>query len=309
MDMVELRAFCAVAEEGSFTSAARRLGMSQPGLSRQVQRLERELGASLLERGGPAIRLTAAGERVLKFASKTINEYDALIRHAANGAAALSGVVRIVASTTPGEYLAPSLAARFTETNPEVRTQIFVTDSSVVPCELLERRWDVGFVGCRADQPGLVHVPMARDEVVLAAPASHPFARSGTVTAEQLADEKLIQREDGSGTHRTVVEALAERGLSLPSRQPVMSLSSTQAIVSAVDAGLGVGFVSTRALERHQPARVAAVRLEGAPIIRDLYLVYESARPRPPHVQAFIDFIPPFQPQAAEAGDEPAIRQ
>jgi DNA-binding transcriptional LysR family regulator len=196
-----------------------------------------------------------------------------------------------VTSTTPGEYLVPDLVARFTARHPTVEARELVTDSAAVPTELLGRGWDVGFSGRRADDPRLTHEPVAQDEIVLAAAASHPLAGRSAVTVEALAGERLIQREEGSGTQRTFVEALAARGLRLPAYRSAVSLGSTHAVISAVEAGMGVGLVSLRALERHGATRARAVRVVGAPIVRSLYLVFETARKRAPHVEAFIEFV------------------
>ena len=95
MNIAVLEALKAVAETGSFTRAANHLGMSQPGLSRQIQRLERELGTRLLERRGTG----------------AISDFDALVSRFGPDPSALTGVIRIVASTTPAEYLIPGLVA------------------------------------------------------------------------------------------------------------------------------------------------------------------------------------------------------
>ncbi len=290
MDIFQLRTFCTVARTGSFTEAAKMLDLSQPGVSRQVQRLEQEIGGRLLVRGGRGVTLTDTGARLLEFATDTLASYDDFLSAGDAGASRLSGAIRIIASTTPGEYLAPGLVAAFSSQNPGVNTEVFVADSALVAGELLEGRWDVGFTGLRAADSKLVHYAIASDEIVLAAPVSHRFANEEEIDVAALAGERLIQREDGSGTQATVRDALRSRGASLPEQQAAMSLGSTQAIVQAVDSGLGVGFVTLRALEAHRAARVAAVRMKGGPIMRDLYMIYEPARRHSEQVRAFIDF-------------------
>ena len=98
MNIAELEALRAVAETGSFTRAADRLGMSQPGLSRQIQRLERELGTRLLERRGTGAILTDAGRESMQFAIRTISDFDALVSRFGPDPSALTGVIRIVAA-------------------------------------------------------------------------------------------------------------------------------------------------------------------------------------------------------------------
>ena len=91
MNIAELEALKAVAETGSFTRAANHLGMSQPGLSRQIQRLERELGTRLLERRGTGAILTDAGRESMNFAIRTISDFDALVSRFGPDPSALTG--------------------------------------------------------------------------------------------------------------------------------------------------------------------------------------------------------------------------
>lgn len=298
MDLAELEAFQTTVEQGSFTAAAHQLGVSQPALSRRVHRLETELGAKLLTRHGHRVELTFAGERIYRFAADTLHRYEAVRDELAG--AGLTGSVRIVASTTPGEHLVPELVARFLDAHPGVSAEVSVADSAAVGEHILARTSDVGFSGRRTEDARLTHVPVARDEVVLAVPVDHPLAAHDAIPIEALEGQRLIQREEGSGTQRTFVETLAARGLALPLPAASVSLGSTHAVLSAVDAGLGIGLVSMRSLAHHQSDCVTAVRVEGVPVWRDLFMVYETRRSRPPHHEAFVGFAADGarQPQA-----------
>lgn len=287
----DLVALQAVADTGSVTGAAERLGRSQPTLSRQVQRLEADLGTPLLERHPLGMQLTPAGERVSQFARERLAAEDALRAELREGASELRGVVRILASTTPGEYLVPQLVAGFSELHPAVRVEVEVADSAAVPGAVLDRRADVGFAGRANPDERLTHAPVVPDEIVLAVPGTHPLASHEAVPLSALAGERLIWREDGSGTQRTFMEALAGAGYALPAGSSTASLGSTQAVVSAVQAGLGIGVVSHRAVVAHPGEQVVAVRLADVPIRRHLWLVYETGRPRPSPQAAFITFV------------------
>lgn len=287
----DLVALQAVADTGSVTDAARRLGRSQPTLSRQLQRLEADLGTPLLERHPLGMRLTAAGERVSQFARERLDAEDALRAELSDGASELRGVVRILASTTPGEYLVPELVAGFSELYPGVRVEVEVHDSAAVPGAVLDRRADVGFAGRANPDERLTHTPVVPDEIVLAVPGAHRLADHSAVGLSALAGERLIWREDGSGTQRTFMEALARAGVALPAGSSTASLGSTQAVMAAVDAGLGIGIVSRRAVVDGPGAGVVAVRIDGVPVRRQLWMVYETGRLRPAQQAAFITFV------------------
>lgn len=310
MDFSQLRALCASVDAGSLTEAARRLGMSQPGLSRQVQRLEEEVGARLLARQPSGVRPTPAGERLVEFARRTLAAFEAVRAEVRESGPPLSGSLAIAASTTPGEYVVPTLVSAFIDLHTNVSADVQVTDSQEVGGLLLEGHADVGFTGHRAEEPQLAHIPIARDEIVLALPAGHPLSGTEVVRPEQLAGERLIQREPGSGTQRTFFEALQARGTRLPVHLSSVTFGSTQAVLSAVEASLGVGLVTRRALEHHRPSTVVAARVAGPPVVRHLFLVYEPARRHPVHVDAFIRFVvdtagEELRLQDSAAGDPP----
>ncbi|MCZ6539781.1 MAG: LysR family transcriptional regulator [Chloroflexi bacterium] len=290
MNIAELEALKAVAETGSFTRAANRLGMSQPGLSRQIQRLERELGTRLLERRGTGAILTDAGRESMNFAIRTISDFEALVSRFGPDPAALTGVIRIVASTTPAEYLIPALVAEFTQDHTGISVEVIVTDSAQVARTLGDRQADIGLTGMPSTSVGFTAVPMARDEVVLAVSKEHRFADQQSITIDQLRDENIIEREGGSGTWQTVVQALSSAGIELPEHKVSMTLGSTQAVVAAVAQNLGIGFVTVHATDNHRD-NVTAVRIEGLSLERDLNLVFETGRVRGRHTQAFIDFV------------------
>src|SRR5262249_39056454 len=150
---------------------------------------------------------------------------------------------------------------------------------------------EVGFVGARFPGRGLTYVVVAKDEVVLAVPAGHRLAGCTEVPLAELAGEAFIEREGGSGTLLSVRRRLAAQGVRLPSHRVVMVLSTTQAIVSAVESGYGLGWVSALALADRSAARVTAVRLRGHPIRRELAMVTSSHGTLSPPARQFTAWV------------------
>jgi DNA-binding transcriptional LysR family regulator len=303
MDFAALRAFAAVAQHGTFSAAAETLHLSQPGVTRQVQRLERELGVALLERGGGANRLTVSGEQVLRWAEETLARQDLLRAQLRGEACALRGDLKIAASTTPGEFLAPELVAGFVQTHPEVRPHVAIADSAAVENAVRERRCDLGFVGAELAGRGLRYRPVLEDEVVLAVGVDHPFARRADIDLAELTDQPFVVREGGSGTAACVDRALAARGLIHPGVHTVMTLGSSTAIVTAAERGLGIGWVSSLALHCRGQDRVVPVRLRGIPIRRVLSLVDDPRRTPSAVAAAFAAWVGDWQP--APCVDDP----
>ncbi|MEA2503726.1 MAG: LysR family transcriptional regulator, low CO2-responsive transcriptional regulator [Actinomycetota bacterium] len=292
MNLDQLQTFLLLARCGSFTRAAAELHLSQPAVSRHIQKLERELGVTLLTRRRGRVELSPAGERVRSYAEEVVGGHVRLLADLAEQPSRLAGELRIVASTTPGEFLVPGLVSAFTTSHPRVSPRIQIADSTEVVAQLRSRNADVGFSGVKLPGRDLVHRPIATDEIVLAVPPLHPFASRTSVELSELAGQPFLTRESGSGTHLSFLALLAEHGLEVPPYRSVMVLSNTAAIVSAAGNGYGIGFVSCLALRGRGPEGPVAVRIAGLTLTRSLYLVVEKDRPLPPPAASFAGWVP-----------------
>jgi DNA-binding transcriptional LysR family regulator len=292
MNLEHLRTLVAIVEQGSLSAAARAKRISQPAVTKQVQRMEAEVGLALLVRGPKRqAELTPAGERLLAFARETLAQYEALERELATLKTVGRGALSLAASTIPGEYVLPGLLAAFRAEYPQVEVEMTISDTADVASRLLDDEADVGVIGSTLRRPGLRLERLMGDEVVLAVPPDHVFAWRERVAVGELRGKPLVLREEGSGTRRSVEAALAAAGVTLPTDSVVLVLGSTQAILQAVGQGLGLGFVSARAAAQAQAdGHVACVGLEGVDLRRDLYLAYLPQRAGDPLVARFLDF-------------------
>ena len=292
MDLDHLRTLVTIVDQGSLSAAARAKRISQPAVTKQVQRMEAEIGLALLVRGPKRqVELTSAGERVLAFARETLARFEALERELAALKTVGHGVLTLAASTIPGEYLLPGMLAAFRARYPQVEIHMTISDTVDVAARVLGDEADVGVIGSTVQRPGLRLERLASDEIVLAIPPGHPFAGREQVSVEELRGQPLILREEGSGTRRSVETALAAAGASLPQDNVVLTLGSTQAILQAVEQGVGSGFVSARATAQAQAhGRLACVRLAGVDLSRNLYLAYLPQRAGDSLVARFLDF-------------------
>jgi DNA-binding transcriptional LysR family regulator len=292
MNLDHLRTLVNIEEQGSLSAAARVRRISQPAVTKQVQRMEADLGLALLVRGPRRrVKFTPAGERVLAFAYETLDRFEVLQRELAVLKSVEHGTLCLAASTIPGEYVLPGLLAAFRAKVPQIEVQMTISDSADVVEKLLADEADVGMIGSALSQPGLRLQRLVADQVILAVPPDHTFARRECVSVEELRDQPLILREEGSGTRRSVEAALEDAGARLPHDNVALTLGSTQAILQAVAQGLGLGFVSARAAaQARQEGRIGCVGLEGVDLCRDLYLAFLPERVGDPLVARFLDF-------------------
>jgi DNA-binding transcriptional LysR family regulator len=292
MNLEHLSTLVCIVEQGSLSAAARVKRISQPAVTKQLQRMEAEIGLPLLVRGPRRrVELTPAGERLLAFAQETLARYEMLEQDLATLKAVGTGTLVLAASTIPGEHVLPGLLAAFHQKYANIKLEMTVSDSADVAARLLADQADVGVIGSTIRQPGLRLERLVGDEVVLAVPPGHPFAKRRKVAVAELEGQPLILREEGSGTRRSVEASLEAAGFSLPQDNVILNLGSTQAILQAVSQGLGLGFVSARAAaQARADGHLAYVGLKEVDLGRDLYLAYLPQRAGDPLLVRFLDY-------------------
>jgi LysR family transcriptional regulator, transcriptional activator of the cysJI operon len=285
--------FRAVAEHSSFRKAAEELYLTQPAVSLQIKALEEDLGVQLFDRAGSRIQLTKAGSTLLGYA----REVRAHLQEAEQAVAALAGAqaghLCLGASTTIAQYVLPRLIAEFCRAQLRVRPTLISGNTEEIVRALTEQKIDLGFIEGPARSRDVKTEPFLVDEIVLIVPAAHEWAERGAVECSELASIPLLLRESGSGTRRVVEAALKKCHLKLGALKIAMELDSTEAIKSAVESGMGGGFVSRWALAKDQRVgkSLAIVELEGTRIRRDLMLVYPAGPAPQGLVQEFRRFV------------------
>ncbi len=277
MNLSWLQSFVAVVEEGSLSRAARVLHLTQPAVSRHLAFLEQHFRAVLLERTARGVNLTPAGRAVYQAAKKALGLLEEARREVAARAEALTGEVALAASTIPGEYVLPPLLGRFQELHPGVRVRLEVADTRVVLEKVRRGEVQLGAVGALAPDKSLRHAPFCRDELVVVVPRGHRFAGRREVDLAEFCAEPLVLREPGSGTRAVLEARLKERGVPLGALRVRLELGSTEAVLNAVAAGLGISLVSRLAALDHASAgKLAFATLSGVRLERDLYLVWRG---------------------------------
>ncbi|MHB8895386.1 MAG: selenium metabolism-associated LysR family transcriptional regulator [Candidatus Geothermincolia bacterium] len=279
LDISLLETFTLVADLGSFSGAARRLGLTQPAVSFQVKALEKELGASLIDRSHGKVLLTPAGRTAYAHAKKILADREELIADIPRTTGEVSGLLRVGASTVPGEFLLPVTIAEFKTLYPSVTVSMEIGDSSGVLRMLRKERVELGFVGMRPDG-SLAAKKFAEDRLVAVTPVRHALASRKKVSLDDLAGERWVVRSESSGTRNKTDRVLREAGIDVGDLEVSAEMGSTQSVLQAVAAGMGVALVSNRAAA--EPSRwglVSTAEISGANLVREFYAVYSTERP------------------------------
>ena len=244
MNLDYLRTYLEVIRLGSFSEVAKKLSISQPAVSFQIQRLERDLGVRLIDRGQRTITMTEAGRRLLRFAESVEEERACLLQDLDQLREEVTGELVIVASTIPGEFLLPAILGEFKAQHPAVGVRVAVSDSLTVIAGVREGEYEVGFCGIAPEGQDLEFFKIAEDEIMLIVFPEHPFAQLGEVSPMELEGESLIFREETSGTRRSLESLLVRAGVNLGQWTAKLVVGTSQAVVSAVEARAGIAFVS-----------------------------------------------------------------
>ncbi len=292
MDIRQLEVFCQVVESGSFSRAAKALGLSQPTASEHIKTLEEELGARLFDRLGRRVQPTRAGGLLHAYARRILNERDKAKAAIEEYLGIVRGHLALGASTIPGGYLLPRLLGEFKKLYPETTVSIDILDSRRVSEAVLEGEYPLGVTGARVPNNQLLYRLFARDELVLAVPPEHPLAGRRSIRARELEGVKMIVREEGSGTRSVAEERLRELGFAVKRSQVAAVLGDAQAVRSALKAAVGVAIVSRLAVEEDLASgALRAVGIEGFACAREFYSVVHKARSLTPLGRSFLEFL------------------
>jgi DNA-binding transcriptional LysR family regulator len=272
LSLNDLRLLLAIFETGSFTAAASELGMTQPGVSRGLARLEHRLGGSLFERDSRHhLQMTGRfDETMSKFEADTAE-----------------GELRVEASTTLSDFLVQDWIHGFSLENPGVKSFVHFSDSAAVEEDILDGTTDIGFIGRVPIHSALQYQPVAKDEVVLAVPADHPFAAHRELELEQLRNQPFITRSGGVGI---VSSILRGRGVAQAERNIVLRLDSAQECLRAVAQGRGFSWMSDLPFRQGEVDGVVPVRVRNYRFERQLYFV-SRRHPQRPLVLAFVKWM------------------
>jgi DNA-binding transcriptional LysR family regulator len=289
MNLHYLRAFATVAEQGSITRAARVLATSQPAVSKQLAELEDSLGSVLLDRLPRGVRLTAAGEVLLRHAERIFAAERAAEAELLELTGLMRGRLSIGASTTIGGYLLPAAIGAFNRAHPRVKLELAIANTAAIQAQVLDDVIDLGFTEGLVAGDQLAAEAFYRDEMVAIVSPDHFLLKRELVTCADLSRAPFIGRERGSGTRDIIEAAFRERGVTL---EPVMSLGSTEAIKKAAEAGLGVAIASKLTVDRELAAgRLSVLPISDLHIVRALHVVRRKGKRESPAVEAFMGLL------------------
>lgn len=241
LNLTFVKSFVTVVETGSFQKAAKRLNLAQPTLSQHISKLEESLGVQLVERRRSGSLATAKGKSVLAIARTLLRNADHMEK------LVKEDVVRIGASANITEfYLAPYLAESNLEENRSLHWQLEQADNPTLVQMLKDGLIDIAITEWQPDDDGITSRIWLKDEMVVILPINHPHTSNSELSMEDLSNIPMIGGGQGTGTGSLLREAFEANADQLTAS---VSMGSTQAVKSAVAAGMGCSIVLKKSVE------------------------------------------------------------
>ena len=276
LNIENLKMFCLVVDEGSISQAARLSFVSQPAVTRQINQLENFYGTLLFDRTGGKLKVTEAGKILYPYAKTIVNDFNRSKEAVQQETGKYNANLQVGATFTIGEYLLPSLLGRFKKQKPDIKVTLTIKNTPSILEDLTNDVIDLALVEGIVENNSLTVEKFADDELILVCAPDHKWEKK--IDLEELVNERMIWRESISGTRLIVENMLKEYGV-LEKIDSYMEIGSTQAIKSAVEAGLGVSILPRLTVSRElEQGTLREVSMNGVNLTRNLWMVRKPQR-------------------------------
>jgi LysR family hydrogen peroxide-inducible transcriptional activator len=285
MELGQLRYLIAVAETGSFTVAAHKLGLSQPSLSLGIKKLEEEIGQPLFDRLTRRVIPTEAGALLIEMARRTFEDIERTTTEIRELRGEVNGVLRVGTIPTIGPFMLPQLIEQFTSEYPEVQISVFETVTDRVLQMLESGDIDVALTSVLPERAGIHVETIAHEELLAIVPANHPLAQKDPVEWRQLEQEKFLVL----GGEHCLAEQMARfcRKNKVTGRT-VLEGAQLATIAALVERGMGVSLVPALMAQGSYPGCWFGHVSEPRPN-RPICLAWSILRYRAKAARAFLD--------------------
>lgn len=274
MNLNQLKIFYLSAKLGSLSAAARALYITQPAVTKGIQRLQEYYEIKFINHFGKKLALTDAGDALYEIAEKIFELEKNAEESIRDFQQRKKGHIRIHASESFGAYYLPSIIDPFSKSNPNIRISINILPNEQVVENVAGLNNDLGFISYPIEHKKVLIREILEDRLVIIVPPDHAFARKKYLAPRDLNGQNMIIHEKGSTPQRVIDEFIKKNKISIfiP-----MELSSNRAVKKAVEDGTGIALISRNvASEEIQMGRLIAIPLSGRVIKRKFYLVHHK---------------------------------
>ena len=243
-----LKVFDTVAKRLNFTKAANELNITQPAVTKHIKEIELNLNIKLFERNGTKIKLTKAGEILLKYTEEIFSVYQKMEFEIGQLQEKQKGTLRLGASTTIAQYVLPPILAEFRKRFPEIQLSLVIQNSEKIEDLLANQKIDIGLIEAQIKNRTFHYFPFMKDEIVLVSRQNHSISTKNNIKLDDLKNIPLVFREPGSGTLETIDLALKSKNIKPNELNIEIQLGSTESIKSYVLHSDALAFLSIQSI-------------------------------------------------------------
>lgn len=293
----EFQTFKTVAETGNITSAAKRLHMSQPGVSLQIHSLESYYGVQFFNRTRKGVTLTPCGKIFYDYVCKVVNLSCSIQQQLSDLRGDHRGIINLGVTLTIGEYLMPNILAHICKMRPEIDFKVRLAHCENIFEDILDKKLHIGLVdGPVPETKDICSENFWQDELVVVVPFNHPLGKQASISLKEFCAERMIVQEIGSGTRKVVELYLHENGIDPSQLNIVMETGSTQIRKEMVAAGVGVSIMSYLAIKKECEQNIFRIlRIQDSPLMRTFSILTNNQVVRSKVEQDFIEFLRDFK--------------
>lgn len=291
-DLYELSLFHLVARHGSFTKAGQEAGLTQSAMTRQIRRMEDQLGVALFERTTRQVNLTAAGQLLLEKSAPVLKAADDILFQLQDAFHLVPRTLRVGVARSIGLAYYPGFFFAFRRSHPEVQLVVVQRTSKEILAGLEARELDAGLLCPPKRLPrALTATHRFKDEFAFIVPPDRMDLGEKTslkALVKALAKDRWLLLDNEGQTGRQLRSWMKQNGLAI---EPAMQLDGFDVIVNLVALGLGVSLVPHRVLPIYADRREVRRIVTQPRFSRDLAVVVRKNRQQPEHIQAFIEGV------------------
>ncbi|MFL5341566.1 MAG: LysR family transcriptional regulator [Gemmataceae bacterium] len=302
MQLEALKVFCDLATLRNFSRTAKANDLSQPTVTRLVRRLEKRLGGPLIDRTTRPLKLTDLGREYHAGCKRLLEQYTELEASLRRGQAEVARTVRVAAIYSVGLWDMGQYVGRFAERYPGARVHIDYLHPKQVYERVLDGSADLGLVSYPARTRELDVLPWREEEMVVACPPGHAFARLRRIDPRQLDGERFVAFDRELVIRRKVDRFLRDHAAAV---EVTAEFDNIENIKKGIDAGAGIGLLPEPMLRQEiRAGTLKAVRLAGCRLMRPLGIIHRHKQPLGQATQGFVELL--RGPEALSNGHPPA---
>ncbi|MCG6880617.1 MAG: LysR family transcriptional regulator [Deltaproteobacteria bacterium] len=296
----QLRIFYHAAKNLNFTAAAKDLFITQPAVTAQIKLLEEHCEMKLFRKKGRGVHLTDEGRTLFEY-TKHVFDYEKEIEFVIEEMQELKrGVLRLGTTKTYARYFMPFLLTRFHQAYSDIRISLDEGSSQSMVQSLVDFKNEVVIIAKIVSHPDVQFLPLSREEIVVIAHPDHPLAARPDISVEELARERIIMKEGGSGTRHLVDRMFARNNIT---PNIVMETSNTEFIKMEVQRGEGIAFlVESAVLMELENGLLTSLSIDDRTLFLDVSIAYLKDQQLSPPARAFLENLSDLN-----GGDMPAM--